>query len=96
MKQTTDELIYERPNIRLVFLLWYKFKGYGPEFPHIGHYLELINAFSTNHKLEMSDGRFFTHLLLNAESSVGWEGEELIDILHYETVNIIKGRLTRP
>ena len=96
MKQTTTELINERPSVRLCFLLWKRYKGYGKEFPHIGHYLELINALSTNHKMEMSDGRFFSHLLLNAESSVGWEGEELIDILHYETVEIMKKRLTRP
>jgi len=96
MKQTI-ELINERPNIRLVFLLWQKYKKYECAcFPHIGHYLELIDALSTNHKLEMSDGRFFNHLLLNNESSIGYDGEELIDILHYETVEILKKRLTRP
>jgi hypothetical protein len=95
MKQQTTELILERPSVQLVFLLWKKYKGYGSEFPHVGHYIELLDAFSTNHKMEMSDGRFFSHLLLNAESSVGWEGEELIDILHYETVEIIKRRLNK-
>jgi len=95
MKQTTTELINERATVRLCFLLWKKYKGYGQEFPHVGHYLEFIDAFSTNHKVEMSDGRFFSHLLLNNESSIAWEGQELIDILHYEACDIIKKRLTR-
>ena len=96
MKQTTSELINERSSVQLVFLLWKKYKRYGEDFCHIGHYLELIDAFSNNHRLEMSDGRFFNHLLLNNESTVGWDGVELIDILHYETCEIIKKRLTQP
>lgn len=95
MKQQSLEFINERPSVRLVFLLWQKYKGYDNCFPGIGHYLELVDTFSNNHKLEMSDGRFFNHLFLNKESSVGFDGDELIDILHYETVEILKQRLTR-
>ena len=95
MKQTTQELSNERPSVRLCFLLWKQYKGYESLFCTIGFYLELIDAFSTNHKMEMSDGRFFNHLLLNDESSIGYDGEELIDILHYEVVQILKKRLTK-
>lgn len=96
MKQTTTELINERPSVRLCFLLWKKYKGYDDSFPHLGHLWEMIDVFSTNHKREWSDGRFFGHLIQNKESSMAWEGNEPLDILYYELVTIIKKRLTRP
>lgn len=97
MKQFSTALSEERPSVRLAFLLWKRYKGYNSTGgTPIGEYLEIIDTFSTNHKKEWSDGRFFGHILLNHESSVAWEGEELVDILHYEACEIIKKRLTRP
>lgn len=92
-----NELIQERPAIRLIFLLWQRYKGYcGNCFPSIETYLDMLDAFSSNHKREMSDGRFWNNLYLNNESSIGFDGDSLKAILHYEVCDILKKRLTRP
>ena len=91
-----NELISERPNVRLIFLLWKKHKGYCDAcFPSLEAYIDMLEAFSSNHKRDMSDGRFFNNLFLNAESSIGYDGDSLKSILHYEVCDIIKRRLTR-
>lgn len=91
-----NDLINERPTVRLIFLLWKRYKQYCEHcYPNLECYLDMLDAFSTNHKKEMSDGRFFNHLFLNAESSIGYDGESLKGILHYEVCEILKGRLTR-
>lgn len=95
MKQKA-EFINERPSVRLVLLLWKKYKGYDDCFPHLGHLVEILSVFSRNHTKDNSDGRFFDNLLLNEESSLGWMGSEPIDILSYETASVIKQRLTHP
>lgn len=92
-----SELINERPSVRLVFLLWKRYKGYCDTcWPSIETYMDMLDAFSTNHKKEMSDGRFFNNLFLNAESSIGYDGDSLKAILHYEVCDIIKKLLTHP
>lgn len=92
-----NELINERPTVRLIFLLWQKYKGYCSNcFPTLESYLDMLDVFSTNHKKEWSDGRTFNNLFLNNESSVGYDGDSLKAILHYEVCDILKKRLTRP
>lgn len=92
-----NNLINERPSVRLVFLLWQKYKKHCDScWPSIETYLAMLDAFSTNHKKEWSDGRFFNNLFLNAESSIGYDGDSLKAILHYETVDVIKKLLTHP
>lgn len=92
----TPELINERPNIRLIFLLWQKYKKYCDNcFPSVEAYMDMLDMFSRNHTLENSDGRTFNHLFLNAESSIGYDGDSLKSILHYEMCDILKKRLTQ-
>lgn len=92
-----NELINEKPTIRLIFFLWKKYKGYCDDcFPSFEVYLDMIDSFSTNHKKDMSDGRFFNNIFLNSESSIAYDGENLRYILHYEVCDILKKCLTRP
>ncbi len=91
------ELINERPSVRLVFLLWQKYKQHCETcWPSIETYLAMLDAFSTNHKIEWSDGRTFNNLFLNNESSIGYDGDSLKAILHFEVCEVLKQRLTRP
>jgi hypothetical protein len=65
--------------------LWREKKKYSTrEYLSVGDILELLIA--TTHTLEKdgSDGRFFNNLLHNEESIIGWDGEDLTDILLYQ------------
>jgi hypothetical protein len=98
MKQTInldeEELITRE---RAFILLWKK-RRYHNEVPilTIGEVIELLIGVTHNLHFEESDGRFFNNILLNNESSIGWEGMggELIDILFYELRQALKTRFS--
>jgi len=74
---------------------WRHIKHYDQERDlSLGEILELIIALSYNLHTEWSDGRFFHSILVNEESIVAWEDEELIDGLFYEFQQQFKRRLS--
>jgi hypothetical protein len=80
--------------IKDFILLWKQTKGYSnPDSLDVGEVIELLIATSHNLRHEESDGRFFNNILMNEESLIAWEGEELIDILFYEVIQNIRHRL---
>lgn len=92
-----NEIINESPRIRLVFLLWQRYKKHCDScWPNLETYTAMLDAFSRNHVKDYSDGRFFDHLLMNQDSSVMWNGDKLKDILHWEVIDVIKKRLAKP
>lgn len=78
------------------FILMWKKRKYKNETPTltVGEVIELLIGVTHNLHFEESDGRFFNNLLMNNESSIGWEGlgGELIDILFYELRQALKTR----
>ena len=59
----------------------------------LGEAIEILAAVSTNLHKEYSDGRFFNWVLMNTESSIAWDGEQLLDILFFEIEENVKRRL---
>lgn len=61
----------------------------------LGEVIELLIAYSFNLHKEESDTRFFANILINADSLIGWEGEnlELIDVLFYELSQTLRKHL---
>lgn len=94
MKQ---EIAFITDNSIRDFIMAWKFnKGYGDTHTlTVGECMELLIAITPNLHVEYSDGRFFNKSLINSESSIQWEGEELIDILFYEIEQNIKARIGR-
>jgi hypothetical protein len=90
MKQAID-LTTADPRIVTFITHWKQKKGYSsPDQLLLGEVIELLIATTRNLHHEDGDGRFFNHLLTNNESSVGWDGQELIDILYYEVQEALK------
>ncbi len=97
MKQQIRYHSQEVPqNVAEFISIWKRRKKYSPE-PSLtlGECIELLIATTYNFHKEESDGRFFNNALTNNESSILWDGEELIDILFYELIETIKHRLAR-
>ena len=84
------------PAVSKFILLWKKRKGYDQtETLTIGECIELLVATTYNLHLEDSDGRFFNKILTNSESSVSWDGDELVDILIYEVIHAVYSRIAK-
>lgn len=82
------------PAIRDFIEVWKKRKGYTTQTLNIGEAIEYIIGYSRNLKIEYSDGRFFNNILINGESTIAWDGRELIDSLFYEVEQITKHLLS--
>lgn len=84
------------PDVTTFILLWKKRKGYGEDLTlTLGQCIELLVATTYNLHYEESDGKFYNKLLLNDETVIGWDGEELIDILFYEVIQAVRMRLNK-
>lgn len=94
MKQSINFKEKIPESISKFILIWKSNKGYDSDDNlTIGQTIELLVATTYNLHKDHSDGRFYDKLLLNEESSIGWQGEELIDILFYEAAKNIEKRL---
>ena len=82
MKQYIDFSTDPVPdNIYSFIMTWKDKKSYSSEPTlSIGEAIELLVALSYGFHMEYSDGRFFNKILVNDESTIAWDGEELIDI----------------
>ena len=91
MKQTQDIRINANKLVQITIFKWLKAKNYplNPNLP-LGYYIELLCDFTQNHHLEEIASGVFNHLVTNEESIIGWQGEQLIDILEYEVIQAIK------
>jgi len=87
-------LPYDTPHLVTRFIAqWKQIKGYpSPQTLTIGEIIELLIATSSHLHHEESDGRFFNNIMINNESVISWDGDELIDILLYEAIESIKKR----
>jgi len=74
---------------------WKHNKGYTSPLLTLGQCIEFMVAISYNLHFDNSDGRFFNKILINNESVIAWEGDELIDILWFEITKILQFRLSR-
>lgn len=102
MKQLIDLNEFEPPEYVIEFILnWKKKKHYSESFNlTLGETIELLMAVTYTFYRDDSDGRFFNNSLQNNESAIEWdgnkqEGYELIDILYYEAIQLIKKRIAR-
>ncbi len=94
MRQSVSYSALSNPHVITFIDTWKKRKKYDEaQTLTIGQCMELMIGVSYNLHFEESDGRFFNKILTNAESLVGWDGEELIDILFYELVTTIQKRI---
>ncbi len=93
MKQVVD--FNQQPKyIQEYIFLWKEKKHYLCDSKlNIGECIELLIATAYNLHFDNSDGRFFNKILINNESVIAWEGEELIDIIYYELIENIKLRI---
>lgn len=73
-------------------LYWLKKKQYREL--NLGVCIELLADISYNLHSDDSDGRFFDNILINHESVVGWDGQELINIIWFEICQNIKNLLS--
>ncbi len=92
MKQKIILTDQEQPAYVSKFINLWKTKKKYPldEEVNVGQVIELLIATSYNLHKDNSDSRFFNNILVNAESVIAWDGEELIDMLFYEVIQNIK------
>lgn len=95
MKQVLNLKEVETPTYVSHFVsVWKRNKGYGEELTvNVGQCIELLIAVSYNFSKENSTGRFFNNALINEESFLGWDGDELIDILFFEVMKNLAMRI---
>lgn len=82
------------PTAKRFIDVWKQRKGYTDEFLSLGEVIELLMATTYTFYKEDSAGQFFNNLLTHDESAIGWDGDELIDILFYEVCQNIKKRIS--
>lgn len=94
MKQVINFTADTPSNVKYFIKEWKRIQNYPQtDYLTIGECLEILIGTTYNLRKEDSSGQFFNHLLTNAESIVGWDGQELIDILFYEVIGAIKKRI---
>jgi hypothetical protein len=82
------------PKAQQIIFTWQKQKGYifDPALS-IGDCIELLTELSRNFNHDINMHGWYDNVLDLGEVSIGWEGEELIDILWFHCVQLLKKRL---
>ena len=96
MKQhiSKSEIQTLSPKIQKIITEWKNQKGYLGGGITTGAIIEMLDAFSRNHRNEEILHGVKNHVLDMEEVVIGWDGDELIDTLFFLLIKLLAWRLS--